>query len=292
MLPLTWSLVCFCCHWSSAIKCASDFLIFLLQLLSIIDRPLINPQFTWSSSVDCLLILISDPIYIARSHWPGPWYYVVVTDLLLSNITMIFEKILHLHSIIDRPLISTQLPWYSIADCGFICISDNRSFACSHQPGLWSSYIITDLLLSKLPLILESFPCTWTQKMIDPWSIPNYPGLLLLIVGWFSFLTIYILLPLTRYLILCCHHWYSAIKYSPEFLKTSLRLYSTIDILMINPRLPWSSDDYCRLIRISDPGSIAPADPVSGILLLSLVFWYQIFLWFSRISLALALHHW
>ena len=64
-LPPTWSLVCFCCHYSSAIKYSSDSRNFPFHLLSTIDRSLINPQLPWSSVVDCQLIRISDPISIA-----------------------------------------------------------------------------------------------------------------------------------------------------------------------------------------------------------------------------------
>ena len=40
------------------------------------------------------------------------------------------------------------------------------------------------------------------------------------------------------------------------------------------------------------PGYIAPTDPIPGFLLSSLTFCYKIFLWFSKISLALAPHNW
>ena len=94
-------------------------------------------------------------------------------------------------------------------------------------------------------------------------------------------------LPPIRSLVFCCCHWSSAIKYSSYFWKKSFRLYSTIDRPLINPQWSWSSDVYCRFISISNPISITPTDLVPGLLLLSLVFCYQIFLWFSKISLHL-----
>ena len=52
-----------------------------------------------------------------------------------------------------------------------------------------------------------------------------------------------------------------------------------MDRTLINPKLPWYSAVNCQLIRIDDPRSISTAEPVLGLLLLSLVFCYQIFFW-------------
>ena len=57
-----------------------------------------------------------------------------------------------------------------------------------------------------------------------------------------------------------------------------LHFHSNNDIPMINPLLPWSYTVDCLLIHIADPRSIAPTDPVPGVLMSSLVFYYQIFL--------------
>ena len=53
---------------------------------------------------------------------------------------------------------------------------------------------------------------------------------------------------------------------------------SPIDQPLINPQLTWSSDVDCIFICITNPRSIDPTDLVPSLLLLSLVFCYQIFL--------------
>ena len=56
--------------WSAAVVTSfllSNIPLIIGKILAIappIDRPPINPQLTWSSAVDCLLICINDPIYI------------------------------------------------------------------------------------------------------------------------------------------------------------------------------------------------------------------------------------
>ena len=165
----------------------------------------------------------------------------------------------------------------------------NRLLAPTHQLlSLQLSNFLPDRLIA-LPLIFEKNPCT--PQLIYPWSILNHPGLLLLIVDLFASLNPDIFIPLTRSLVFCCRHWSSAIKSSSDFRNISLQLHSTIYRPLIYPQLPLSSTVDCQFICIADPRSIAPTDPVPGILLLSLVFCYQIFLWFSKHSLALALHN-
>ena len=195
-----------------------------LQLHSTIDRPLIHPQLTWSYCFNCQLIHISDPIYIYPTD--------LVPGLLLSSLVFCYQIFIwfskisfHLHSTIDRPLINPQLPWSSSVNFLFICTSEPVSITRSHQPVTWYAAVVTGLLLSNLPLIFENFPCTCTPQLIDPWLILNYPGLLMLISNWFASLT------------------------------TDL--------------------------------SLAPTDPFIGMLLSSMVFCYQIFLWFSEKSLHL-----
>ena len=73
----------------------------------------------------------------------------------------------------------------------------------------------------------------------------------------FSFLTPYLLLPLTWSLVLCSCQWSSAIKYSSDFRKHSLHLYSTIDRPLIYIQLPCSYGVGFRFICIVDPRSIA-----------------------------------
>ena len=107
----------------------------------------------------------------------------------------------------------------------------------------------------------------------------------MLIVYLFASLNPYILLSPTHSLVFCRCKCSSAIKYFSVFRNKSLHLHSTIDIPLIDPKLSWYSTVDCRLIRISDPIYISPTNPVPGLLLLSLFFCYQIFLWFSKHSL-------
>ena len=88
----------------------------ILHLLSTNDRPLINPQWPWSYTVDCLLICIADPRYISLTD-PVPG--LLLSSLVLwYQILLWFYKIsLHLQSKIDKPLIDTQWPWYSVVYC-------------------------------------------------------------------------------------------------------------------------------------------------------------------------------
>ena len=105
---------------------------------------------------------------------------------------------------------------------------------------------------------------------------------MLLIVVWFALLTPDLLLPLTQFLIFFCRDWSSSIKSSSYFRKFYLHLHYTIGRPLINPWLPWSSATYCLLIFVVDHISIAPTDPVPGLFLSSLVFWYQIFIIFPK----------
>ena len=65
LLPPNWSLVCCCCHWSSATKYSPSLKNSSLHLHSTIYRPLIDPQSPWFFAVDCRLLHIADPIYIS-----------------------------------------------------------------------------------------------------------------------------------------------------------------------------------------------------------------------------------
>ena len=65
LLPLTWSLLFFCHHWSSDIKYSSDFLKISLHLHYTTDRPLVNHKLPWFSAVDCWLIHIDESISIS-----------------------------------------------------------------------------------------------------------------------------------------------------------------------------------------------------------------------------------
>ena len=163
LLPLTWSLVWCCCHWSYDVKSSSDFRKISLHLHSTIDRHLIDPQSPWFSAIDCQMIRIADPIYISPAN-PVP-------SLLLSSPVFCYQTF------------------------------------------LW-------------------------------------------------------------------------------FYKNSLQLHSLIDRPLIDPQLPWSSSINFQLIQIVDPIYISPTDPVPGLSLSSLVFCFRIFIWFSKIFLALALYNW
>ena len=143
-------------------------------------------------------------------------------------------------------------------------------------------------MISTLPMIFKSFPCTCTPQLIYPWSILNDPSLLLLSVDQFTSLTLYLLLPLTQYLVYFCCHLSSAIKSSPGCRTFSLHLHFTIYRHLINHQWPWFPDVYYQLISISDPDILlSPTGMVPGLLLLSLIFCYEIFLWFLNFALHL-----
>ena len=57
---------------------------------------MINYQLPWPSDVDFQIICIADHISIARSHLPVSWSADGITGIMLSNIPLIFEKILAL----------------------------------------------------------------------------------------------------------------------------------------------------------------------------------------------------
>ena len=99
------------------------------------------------------------------------------------------------------------------------------------------------------------------------------------------------LIRFTRSLVFCCPTC-SLIAWLLFLLSSKNSLHSPIYIPLINPQSPWSSAVDCLLIHIADTRYIAPTDLVPGLLLSSLVFWYQIFHWFSKILLPLALHTW
>ena len=69
-------------------------------------------------------------------------------------------------------------------------------------------------------------------------------------------------------------------------------LHFPIDRPLINPQSSFSSAVDFQLICITDSRYIASTDPVPGLLLLSLIFCHQIFLWFSKKVLALTIHNW
>ena len=146
-----------------------------------------------------------------------------------------FEKqYFHLHSIIDRPLIISQLPRSSDVGYWLISITDSICIAPTNLVlGFFS--VVTAILLSNFHLIFEKNPCTCTPKFRDPWSILNYPGILLFTVNRFISLTPDLLLPPTRSLVFFCHHCSSAIKSSSGFRKTPLHLHSTIYRPLIIP---------------------------------------------------------
>ena len=179
--------------------------------------------------------------------------------------------------------------------CCWLLIDSHRwpHIYISHWSSPWSSVVVTGILLPNIPLIFEKNPCTCTPQLIDSWYILNYPGLFLLIVNGFTLLILYLLLPPTRYLVFCCRHWSSTIKYSSGFRNISLRLHSTIDRPLINHQLPWFSYVNCRLIHTSDPVSITCSHrPGTWYAYVSLVFCFRIILLFSKNFLAFAFHDW
>ena len=145
---------------------------------------------------------------------------------------------------------------------------------------------VLGLLLSSLLFfyqILFWFSTLCLAVAFHNWYTPNEFSITLVFCCWLyidlhCLPKIYCFLPLTRSLVCWYCHWYSAIKYSSDFRKFPLHLHSTIDRPMINPQQPWSSVVDCWSIHITGPGSIAPTDPVPGLLLSSLVLYYQIFL--------------
>ena len=127
---------------------------------------------------------------------------------------------------------------------------------CSQWPSPLSTFFVTGRIISNIPMIFSSFTCTCTLKRIYPWLILNNPGLLMLIVDWFGFLTPYQLLPMTQYLVFCCRHSSSTIKSSSDFWKFALHLNFTFDRPLNNPQLPWSFAVYCQLICVAEPISV------------------------------------
>ena len=197
-LPSTRSLVCFCRHRSFAIKYSPDLWKISLVLNYTIYRPLINIQLPWSYGFDCLFICIADPRSISPTN--------LVPGLLLSSLVFWYQIFFwfskhsfHLRSKIDRPLINSQLPWLfsCLFSVGFHCWPQIYR---SYQSGPWSFSVITGLLLSNNPLILERNPCTCTPQLIDPllilsslidlWSILDNLGLLLFIVNNLPHITV------------------------------------------------------------------------------------------------------
>ena len=200
-----------------------------LQLHSTIDITLIYPQLTWSSSVNFQLIHIVDPISIAPTQ---PVSGLLLLSLVLCyKIFLLFPKnSLHLHSTIDIPLIDPQLTWSYYVNFRLICISDPISITRSHQPSAWYAPFVTGLLLSNLPLIFQNLSCSCTPQWIDPWSILNHPGLLMLIFNWFVSLTPYLLLaptnPFLGLLLSSLVFCYNILIWFPN---KSLLLHSTFD---------------------------------------------------------------
>ena len=246
--------------------------------ISITPRSL-APKFSFSlitfSPIPCSLIACSatlTPLLLFPPNHLLPYRSIDPTHpvpiLLLSNLLpcclialpFIFKKFLALPNLYTPDQSSITLVF-----CCWLSVDSHRwhQIYRSHRPGPWFAAVVTGILISNLPLIFENSPSTCTPHLIDPWSILDHPDLLLFIVGLFSFLTRYISLLPTRYLVFCCSHWSSDIKYSSYFRKKSLHLYSTIDRPLINRQLPWSyAVDYWR-IRIADPRSITPSHPYS-----------------------------
>ena len=152
------------------------------------------------------------------------------------------------------------------------------------------SNLLPDILID-LPLILEKIPRT--PQNIDPWLILNYPDILLLIINWFSLLTPDLLLTTTNLvLVLLLFSLVFCYQIFLWFSKNPLHFHSTTDKPLVEPHLPWSFTIDYQFIFIFDPISIATTYSIPGLLLSSLVFFYQIFLWFSKNCPALALHNW
>ena len=144
-----------------------------------------------------------------------------------------------------------------------------------------------DSLLSNLCLI-SNFPCT--HQLIVPihhWSILNQPHLLLSKVFlWFRFLFLLPIdnshPPLTRSLVFYFRPLSSSVKYFSGF---EFSLHFPIDC----PIHPWSILNHPGLLLSIDshhyPWLLAPTHVTSDILLSSLVFCCQIFLWFPEWTL-------
>ena len=184
-----------------------------------------------------------------------PWY-IFPSDHLLLNIllapTHLVPNLLLSYLLSDRlialPLILEKFTcttkwitpnWSSITLLFFCWLSiDSHCWPqiyISHQPGAWSTSVVTGLLLSNLPLIFEKNPCTCSPQFIDSWSILNYLDLLMLVINWFSSWTPYIFLPPTHLLVFWCRHCSYAIKNFSDFRKYYLNLNSIIDRPLIYP---------------------------------------------------------
>ena len=117
---------------------------------------------------------------------------------------------------------------------------------------------------------------------------------MILVFDWFTLLTPNLsLAPTKPFLVFCCWHWSSAIKYSSDFRKKILLLHTIIDRHLKNSQLPWSYDFDYLLIRIADIWSIARSNwpgPWSSVVITSLLL-PNIPLVFETF-LTLALHNW
>ena len=112
---------------------------------------------------------------------------------------------------------------------------------------------------------------------------------MILVFDWFTLLTPNLsLAPTKPFLVFCCWHWSSAIKYSSDFRKNILLLHTIIDSTwkILNYPGLMILTVYWFALQISDL-LLVPIDLVPGLLLSSLVFCYQIFLWYSKLFLHL-----
>ena len=166
-----------------------------MNLHSTIDRLLINPQVPCCFVVDCWLIHIAGHRFNAPTN-PVP-------GILLFSLVFCYQIFLWFSKVF---LALALHNWYtleqSLMTLAFYCwlsIDSHRrpiSVVRYYWPVPCSAYVVTDLLLSNLPLKIKNLTCTCTPKLLDFWSILNNPGILLWIVDWFpSPITDFVLSP-------------------------------------------------------------------------------------------------
>ena len=140
-----------------------------------------------------------------------------------------------------------------------------------------------------IPLIFEILLCTYNLQLIDPLLILNFPCILLLFVIWYTPLTPHLSLAPTEMVLGML--MLSLVFCFQIFLWFS-NLFCTCTPWLIDPWFFLNYPSFLRLIfnwlELLTPDTwLTSTDPLLGLLLSSLVFCSQKFLWFSKKNLHL-----